>query len=75
MRMTDVRQRRFQLGVLQVELAKRSGIACARLAQIESGQVEPQPEELQRIRAALDARPASARQWLGLQLATAPVRQ
>jgi predicted transcriptional regulator len=56
--MTDVRQRRFQLGLLQLELAKRAGIACARLSQIETGTVEPQPEELQRIRAALDARRA-----------------
>ena len=57
MRMTDVRQRRFQLGLLQLELAKRAGIACARLSQIESGTVEAQPDELQRITAALETRP------------------
>lgn len=49
MKWTSVKLRRFERGLLQMEVAKRAEIACGRLAEIENGQVEPRPEELQRI--------------------------
>lgn len=49
MRWTSVKLRRFERGLLQMEVAKRAEIACGRLAEIENGNTEPQPEELQRL--------------------------
>jgi transcriptional regulator with XRE-family HTH domain len=53
MRLTNVKLRRFERGLLQTEVAKRAEIACDRLSAIESGRVEPQPDELQRLAAVL----------------------
>ena len=54
MRFTSVKLRRFESRLLQVEVAKRADIPCGRLAEIENGRVEPQPEELRRIAAVLE---------------------
>jgi hypothetical protein len=54
MRFTAVKLRRLERHLLQIEVAKRAAVACSRLSAIESGEVEAQPEELQRIAAALD---------------------
>jgi predicted transcriptional regulator len=56
MRMSPLRLRRFERGLMQVELARLTGIAWFRLSAIENEQVEAQPEELQRINAILAAR-------------------
>ena len=53
MRWTSVKLRRFERGLLQMEVAKRAEIACGRLAEIESGKTEPRPEELQRLASVL----------------------
>jgi transcriptional regulator with XRE-family HTH domain len=54
MRLTTMKLCRFERGVMQLELAKRAEIAYRRLSEIENGEAEPQPEELQRIAAVLD---------------------
>lgn len=54
MRLTSVKLRRFERGLLQMEVAKRAEIACCRLAEIENGGVEPRPDELQRLSLVLD---------------------
>jgi DNA-binding XRE family transcriptional regulator len=53
MRMSKLRLRRFERGLMQVELARLAGIAWYRLSAIENEQVEAQPEELRRIDAIL----------------------
>jgi hypothetical protein len=53
MRMSPLRLRRFERGLMQVELARLAGIAWYRLSAIENEQVEAQPEELRRIDAIL----------------------
>ncbi|MGD9765192.1 MAG: helix-turn-helix transcriptional regulator [Candidatus Binatia bacterium] len=53
MRSTALRQLRFQRGLLQLVVAKRAEIAYSRLSAIENGTVEPHPEELCRLAAAL----------------------
>ena len=53
MRLTSVRMCRFERGVMQFMLARRAEIAWGRLSAIENGVAEPQPDELQRIAAAL----------------------
>jgi len=53
MRMTLVRLCRFERGVMQNVLARRAEIAWGRLSAIENGFAEAQPDELQRIAAAL----------------------
>ena len=58
---TAVKLRRLERWLLQAEVAKRAAVTCSRLSAIESGQVEAQPDELQRIAAALDL-PAQALQ-------------
>jgi transcriptional regulator with XRE-family HTH domain len=45
---------RFERGVMQLDLAKRADITYRRLSEIENGQAEPQPDELQRIAEVLD---------------------
>lgn len=52
-KMSPLRLRRFERGLMQVELARLTGIAWFRLSAIENEQVEAQPEELQRINAIL----------------------
>ena len=54
MRLTTVKLCRFERGVMQLELAKRADIAYRRLSEIENGEAEARPEELQRIAAVLD---------------------
>jgi transcriptional regulator with XRE-family HTH domain len=54
MRFTAVKLRRLERRLLQIEVAKRAAVACSRLSAIENGDVEAQPDELQRIAAALD---------------------
>ena len=54
MRFTAVKLRRLERHLLQIEVAKRAAVACTRLSAIENGDVEAQPDELQRIAAALD---------------------
>ncbi len=49
MRWTSVKLRRFERGMMQMEVAKRAEITCGRLAEIENGSAEPKPDELQRI--------------------------
>jgi len=44
---------RFERGVMQIVLARRAEIAWGRLSAIENGDAEAQPDELQRIAAAL----------------------
>jgi predicted transcriptional regulator len=56
MRMSPLRLRRFERGLMQFELARLTGIAWFRLSAIENEQVEAQPEELQRINAILAVR-------------------
>lgn len=63
MRLTSVKLRRFERGLLQLEVARRAEIAWGRLSQIENGSVDPQPDELQRIATALGI---SAQHLLGL---------
>ena len=53
MRISVLKQCRFERGVLQMVLARRAEIAWGRLSAIENGYAEAQPEELQRIAAAL----------------------
>jgi transcriptional regulator with XRE-family HTH domain len=53
MRISLLKQCRFERGVLQMVLARRADIAWGRLSAIENGHAEAQPEELQRIAAAL----------------------
>ena len=57
-RPTSVKLRRFERGLLQMEVARRAAIGCTRLSQIENGQIEPQPDELARIAAVLNVAPA-----------------
>ena len=54
MRFTTVKLRRLERRLLQIEVAKRAAVACSRLSAIENGDVEAQPDELERIAAALD---------------------
>jgi transcriptional regulator with XRE-family HTH domain len=53
MRLTSVKRYRFERGVMQFVLAKRAEITWGRLSAIENGVAEAQPDELQRIAAAL----------------------
>jgi transcriptional regulator with XRE-family HTH domain len=53
MRLTNLKLRRFERGLLQMEVAKRAAIPCGRLSAIENGSAAPQPDELQRIATAL----------------------
>jgi hypothetical protein len=54
MKFTAVKLRRLERHLLQIEVAKRAALACSRLSAIENGDVEAQPDELQRIAVALD---------------------
>ena len=56
MKMSSLRLRRFERGLMQVELARLTGIAWYRLSEIENEQIEAQPEKLRRINAILAAR-------------------
>jgi transcriptional regulator with XRE-family HTH domain len=56
MKLSTLRLRRFERGLMQAELARLAGIAWYRLSAIENEQVEAQPEELRRIDAILAIR-------------------
>lgn len=64
MNWTMLKIRRFQRGLLQLEVAKRAAIPCGRLSQLENGSAEPRPEELQRIAAVLKIAPQLLRGFL-----------
>jgi HTH-type transcriptional regulator / antitoxin HipB len=51
-----VRERRLELGMTQVELARRSGMTQSQLSRLEAGGVEPTLRILDRLAGALDAR-------------------
>ncbi len=53
MQLTTVKLRRFERGLLQLEVARRTRITWGRLSAIENGDAVPKPDELQRIAAAL----------------------
>lgn len=53
MRISSLKQCRFERGVMQNVLARRADIAWGRLSAIENGDAEALPDELQRIAAAL----------------------
>ena len=63
MRFTSVKLRRFERGLLQVEVARRAEMPCGRLAEIENGGVEPEPDELRRIATALETSPQHLLDW------------
>jgi transcriptional regulator with XRE-family HTH domain len=49
MKVTSVKLHRFERHLLQMQVAKRAEMTCSRLAEIENGTADPQPDELQRI--------------------------
>jgi transcriptional regulator with XRE-family HTH domain len=49
MKVTSVKLHRFERHLLQMQVAKRAGMACSRLAEIENGTAEPEADELRRI--------------------------
>jgi transcriptional regulator with XRE-family HTH domain len=49
MKVTSVKLHRFERHLLQMQVAKRAGMTCSRLAEIENGTAEPEADELQRI--------------------------
>jgi transcriptional regulator with XRE-family HTH domain len=53
---TNLRIERLKKKMKQVELAKVTGIHRSRLSMIEHTWVEPKPEEVERIKAAIDAK-------------------
>lgn len=57
MQLTRVKLCRFSKGIMQVELARRTQIAHTRLSEIESGHVEPQADELERLAKVLGVAP------------------
>ena len=59
MKLTSAKLRRLERHLLQMQVAKRAEMPCSRLAEIENGTAEPQPDELQRIATALGV-PAQA---------------
>ncbi|NEA22855.1 helix-turn-helix domain-containing protein [Actinomadura bangladeshensis] len=50
-----VRERRLELGLTQVELARRSGMTQSQLSRLEAGGAEPTIRVLDRLARALDA--------------------
>lgn len=53
-RLTQFKVRRLELDKLQLEVALRAGINVGRLSLIENGHVDPRPDEITRIAAALN---------------------
>ncbi len=64
MKWTMLKIRRFQRGLLQLEVAKRAAIPCGRLSELESGKAEPHADELQRLARVLDVSPQLLRGFL-----------
>jgi transcriptional regulator with XRE-family HTH domain len=54
MKFTPLKLRRLERRLLQIEVAKHAAVPCSRLSAIENGEVDAQPDELERIAAALD---------------------
>lgn len=69
MRLTNVKLCRLERHLLQMQVAKCAEIACSRLADIENGNAEARPDELERIASALGV---STRELLGLPLGSIP---
>jgi transcriptional regulator with XRE-family HTH domain len=53
MRLTTIKLRRLEKGILQVDLAAIANVPRARLSEIENGHLAPKGEELARIAIAL----------------------
>src|SRR5262249_35462711 len=53
MKLTTLKLRRLEKGILQVELATRANVPRARLSEIENGHLAPKGDELGRIATAL----------------------
>lgn len=53
MRLTKIKLRRLERGLLQVELSQRAQIPRNRLSEIENAHVAPKADELERLAAAL----------------------
>ena len=54
MRLTQIKLRRLERGLLQIELAQRAHINRGRLSEIENGHLQPRPDELERIAQVLE---------------------
>ena len=52
-RLTQIKLRRIERGLLQIELAQRARINRCRLSELECGHLQPGAEELQRLATAL----------------------
>ena len=50
---TPLKRARFELGLLQADVAARAHIHQTRLSQLENGRLQPRTEELERIAGAL----------------------
>jgi transcriptional regulator with XRE-family HTH domain len=64
MKLTSVKLYRFQRHLLQMQVAKSAEIPWSRLAEIENGDAEPLPDELERIALALGV---STQELVGLR--------
>jgi transcriptional regulator with XRE-family HTH domain len=53
MRLTTIKLRRLEKGILQVQLAASANMPRARLSEIENGHLAPKGDELTRIALAL----------------------
>ena len=53
MRLTAIKLRRLERGLLQIELAQHAQIARCRLSEIENGHVSPRRDEIRRLATAL----------------------
>jgi len=53
----NIKRRRAQLAISQMELAERAGISAGYVGEIEMGRKFPTPEVLERIALALEVRP------------------
>ena len=53
MRLTSIKLRHIERGLLQIHLARRTRIARCRLSEIENGHVQARHGELKRLAAAL----------------------
>lgn len=53
MTLTPIKLHRLRAGRRQIEVALATGIARCRLSEIECGYLQPRPDELQRLAAAL----------------------
>lgn len=54
MRLTPIKLKRLQKQMLQIELARRTGIPRARLSEIENGHVDARADEVERLATALE---------------------